>query len=51
MAYDAQQFKSANNWDMNENEAYQKPSQHDYEQVEVNSDTHTSDVNYVEIVD
>ena len=52
MAYDAQQFKSANNWDMNENEAYQKPPQHDdYEQVELNSDTHTSDANYVEIVD
>ena len=51
MAYEAQQFKSANNWDMNENEAYQKPPQHDYEQVELNSDTHTSDANYVEIVD
>ena len=52
IAYDAQQFKSdEKNWDMNENESYQKPLQHDnYEQVEVNLETHTSDPNYLEVI-
>ena len=36
---------------MNKNESYQKPSQHDdYEQVEVNLETLTSDPNYLEVI-
>ena len=52
IAYEAQQFKSdEKNWDMNKNESYQKPPQHDdYEQVEVNLETHTSDPNYLEVI-